>query len=134
MAEREKYVVVDQASCAMMIELRVDLSDRPEQLNRLIDEVRSKVIEQTPGIGGCWTIAPSLGVRVRPPALHAGFESGNSPEFTAFENRSNGEKVTIPTTIVEDTERHLGLRGLFDESTALFFSDRKRLVDDDRNT
>ena len=68
MCERDENIIVDFDTRPASIELGVDISDRSEQMQRLIDEMRAEIVKQTARQSRRALLAPAA-LRLRPPAL-----------------------------------------------------------------
>jgi hypothetical protein len=77
--EGEKVVVVHLGAGASNIELGVDLTHRPEELESLVDEVTAEVVQQAAPLGSSGSLAPAA-ARLRPPALEPGLKTVHPSE------------------------------------------------------
>src|SRR5436305_4786324 len=91
--QREKHIVVRLETTAE-VELRIDGGHRSEEYQRLIDEVRSDVVQQPARLARIALLPPtSLGCRT--PTLESRLEAIHASERAVRRQAPNGEEVAV---------------------------------------
>jgi hypothetical protein len=70
MRERDENIIVDFDARPASIELGVDISDRAEQMQRLIDQMRAEIVKQTARESRRALLAPAA-LQLRAPSLES---------------------------------------------------------------
>ena len=97
-------IVVGPFLRAPRLQFPVHLPHRPEQLQRLVNQVRAQVVEHAAaGLGG----GPDLPWldRVRGPALQPRFEAVHLPQRTLGQQLLQGQELPIPTAVLVAGQR-----------------------------
>ena len=127
--EREEDVVLHLRAGASRVDLRVHELGWAEELERLVDEMRAEVEEQSARLG--WLLAP--GAReLRPPAVDPRLEAVHRAERALADELPHREEVAVPAAVLEHGQHEAVLVGGVDEPPCLLGRRRERLVDDDR--
>ena len=129
--QRDEHVVVDLDAGAAAVDLRVDLRDRAEQLQRLVDDVRAQVVEQAAGLGRVAELAPVV-LGLGHPAVVAGLEAEHLAELPGIEDLPDGEEVGVEAPVLEDRQADARRLRRGDDLLGLERGRRERLVDDHR--
>ncbi len=129
MLQRDEGVVVCTRSLAQRADLCVDVLHLSQELDRLVDEVGSQVVEDTRA-GGAGTVFPGPGLGRLPP-LEAGLEAAHLTELVGVDEATQGEVVTVPATVLEGGEGAAGAFREGDQRIPLLARDGEWLVDDD---
>jgi hypothetical protein len=101
-SEGDERVVVRLDSSATDIELGVHLKAGTEQHERLIDEMASKIEEESPGFFWCSTLTPGSSGNGTP-ALETRLEAQGMPHCIIGEEALQGEKVAVPSAVLKDS-------------------------------
>ena len=80
---------------------------RPEQLQRLVDEVAAEIEDDPGALAGRGRVLPAL-AELRRPALERRLEAMHVAERALAEQLADGEEVAVPAAILEDDERQPG--------------------------
>ncbi len=131
MGERDEGVVVGLGAGAADVRLGVDLGDRAEEDQGLVDDVAAEVVEQTSDLCRVAGLAPAA-LELRAPALEAGLEAPGVAEFTVGEEPPEGQEVVVPAAVLEDGEEQAALLGEGGQLAGLGRGAGDRLVHDHR--
>jgi hypothetical protein len=125
-AELEMHVVGRGAVIAMRLHRRGDGLRRAEQHERLVDQMRAEVEQQTAAARRVF--APAL-THERTEAVEMRFEVRDAAKLAAFHEVANGEEVAVPAAVVERREEAALLCGEIGERAGFGGGERDRLVD-----
>src|SRR4249919_2045721 len=104
MREREKLVVVDLHAGPAAIELCIHVRHRAKQVQRLIDEMRAEIVEQSAGELRRAALAPST-FRLRTPALESRLEPQHIAERLLGEQTLDRQQLAVPAPVVIDGQQ-----------------------------
>ena len=99
-------------------------------MERLVDQVRTQVVEQARQVIRTARLAPAA-LGLRPPALEAGLEPVDAPERAVVDESAGSEDLGIPSPVLEDMQLQAACLRQVDEPLGLRGRARQRLVDDD---
>src|SRR5688572_2936612 len=133
MSERDEHVVIHLDAWSPGIELRVDIRDGTEQLQRLIDEVRAEVEEQPTRFRRIRLLAPAS-PRLRTPALESRLESVHGAELALPNQPADRAEVAIKTPVVIHGEQELLASRQLAQLARLGGGGRDRLVHHHRSS
>src|SRR5712671_4366452 len=98
-----------------------------EQQQHLVDEMRAEVVEESGA--GPRNFAPAI-ADVRAIPIDAGFEQNDPSNELSSYRVLNGEKITVPASVLEHREQDVHLLRDSSEMSSFLYGDGERLVDD----
>jgi hypothetical protein len=128
MVEAEEDIVVHLRTGAQRPHLRVHRARRPQQVERLIDQVRAEVEEQATGLLRRPALAPLAHIHLRAPAVEARLEAHRLAERPPGDEPLQRQEVTVPAAVVEDACDNAARSGSFLEPLSVGHARGERLV------
>lgn len=133
MVQCEECVIIGGGERPAAGDLRVDVLHRAEQLECLVDDVRTEVEDDpaTLAVGAGGLPRQRL---LRLESLEPGLETVHLSEVTAFHQPADGEEVAVPAPVLEDGQHEALLRGLRHQGPTAPGCQGEGLVHDDVQT
>src|SRR5207253_3062263 len=127
-AEHELEEIVGFPAAALRRQRRLHAVRNSEQQQRLVDEMRAEVVEESGARSG--NLAPSV-TDFRPITIDAGFEQHDSSCQISAYRVLDGEEIAVPASVLEHGEEGLLLLRDSRKVSRLFDRNSERLVHDD---
>jgi len=128
--QRHEEIVVHLHAGSAPFDLRVNVRYGTKQMQRLVDQVRAQVIQQTTRVLRVATLSPRVLGRGAP-VVEPRFESQHFAQRAFGEQALHRKEVSVPAAVLIDGERNLQSLCFIDEEPRLVSSGGHRLVDHD---
>src|SRR5215470_14736421 len=124
------FEVVDgDGSIALHAHVSVDSTRTSKEHDRLVDQVRSQIVQNSRTRSGLF--APCISSHTRAKTIEAAVKLRNSPQHPFLENLPHGEEIAIPPAVLEHAQYSPYFFGERNQLISVRGRDRERLVDYD---
>src|SRR4051812_46904100 len=111
MFQCDKRVVIDDCPVSTAVALRMNSFDRAKEQERLIDEMATQIVENAATFN---SFSPT-GANVWTPPFESRLEPQDPSEPAVSNKALDGEKVTIPSSILEHCKQQISLSALLNQ-------------------
>ena len=131
--QRQEDVVVDRGVRPHPVHLRIHGLRRPEERDRLVDEVRAEVEQQAAADRGIRVLPPAARLNGRSVAVVARLDPDDAAQRAPSEHGAEGSEVVVVAAVLEDGDEHASGLRLAHQCRGVRDGRGDRLVDDDGN-